>query len=89
MRVKKNELKNNNQTNNAQSSYVPSGVAICRDGDFWTRFAPVITSCGSGETTARGENGVVYSHKIYDYKYQESPPSIKVTRNLVVCESLG
>uniref|UniRef100_A0A6N2MM16 Uncharacterized protein n=1 Tax=Salix viminalis TaxID=40686 RepID=A0A6N2MM16_SALVM len=33
--------------------------------------------------------GVVYSRKIYDYNYKESPPSLKVTRNLVVCESLG
>ena len=42
------------------------------------------------ETTARGENGgfFFYSRKNYDYKYKESPPSIKVTRNLLVCESL-
>ena len=43
----------------------------------------------SRETTAHGENGVFDNHKNYDYKYRESPPSIKVTRNLLVCKSLG
>ena len=33
--------------------------------------------------------GVLYSRKIYEYNSKESPPSIKVTRNLVVCESFG
>ena len=34
----------------------------------------------SGETTVCGENGVIYSRKIYDYNSKESPPSITVTR---------
>ena len=62
---------------------------MCRDDDFLTRFAPRRHPFDSGETTVRGENGVVYSRKIYDYNSKESPPSIKVTRNLLVCESLG
>ena len=58
----------------------------CRDDVFFALRAPLSLS---GETTARGENGVLYSRKIYDYNDKESPPSIKVTRNLLVCESLG
>ena len=54
---------------------------------FYALRAPPINPV-SGETTARGENGVAYSRKIYDYNSKESPPSIKVTRNLLVCESL-
>ena len=61
----------------------------CRDDDFLTRFAPRHHPCDSGETPPRGEDVVVYSRKIYDYNSKESPPSIKVTRNLLVCESLG
>ena len=33
-----------------------------------------------GETTARSENGVICSRKIYDYNSKESPPNIKVIR---------
>ena len=36
----------------------------CHDGDFYALRAP---PSPSGETTERGENGVVYSRKIYDY----------------------
>ena len=68
---------------------LPSRVAICRDGDFLTRFAPRHLLFDSGETTARGEMGVVYSRKIYDYNYKESPPSIKAAGNLLVCDNLG
>ena len=87
MRVKY-ELENKQSNNKAQSGYVPSGIAICRDGDFWTRFAPRHLPCDSGETAARGENeGCFIAVKFTTIILRSRHLVLRSLGNLLVCES--
>ena len=61
-------------------------VGECRDDDFFTLRAPPSLS---RETLARGENEVVYSHKIMTIIMRSHHPILRLLGNLLLCESLG